>query len=210
MKPFEVNAEVRNDTGKGASRRLRRGGMIPGILYGSKKDPVPVQFNQNEIKKHLEQETFYSHVLTMNLGGSSEKVVIKDLQRHPYKPQVLHLDFLRIDESEQLTMRVPIHFVNEDKCVGVKLEGAVISHLLTELEIVCLPKDLPEYIEVDLVDIHAGTTVHLSDLKMPAGVQISALVHGGDASQPVVSVHLQRGVAEAEGGEAAPESAPQT
>jgi len=196
MKPFEINAETRNDTGKGASRRLRRAGKIPGVLYGSKKDPVPVQFNQNEMKKHLEQETFYSHVLTLNLDGSSEKVVIKDLQRHPYKPQVLHLDFLRIDESERLTMRVPIHFVNEEKCVGVKLEGAVISHLMTELEIVCLPKDLPEYIEIDLADMHVGTTLHLSDLKVPAGVEISALVHGGDASQPIVSVHVQRGITE--------------
>jgi large subunit ribosomal protein L25 len=208
MKPFEINAETRNDQGKGASRRLRHAGKIPAIVYGAHKDPVSVQLSQNEMRKHLEQEAFYSHILTLNLDGANEKVVLKALQRHPYKPQLLHADFMRIDESERITLRVPIHFINEDKCVGVKLESAVVSHLATELEVVCLPKDLPEYIEVDLADMHVGTTVHLADLTMPAGVEISALVHHGDASQPVVSVHLQKGATEAEGEEAAPGAAP--
>jgi large subunit ribosomal protein L25 len=206
MENFEINAEPRNDLGKGASRRLRRVGKIPAILYGGHKDPLSVQLNNNEMVKHLESEAFYSHILTLKCDGQSERVVLKDLQRHPYRPQLLHVDLLRVDEHERLTMRVPIHFVNEDKCVGVKQEGGTISHLMTELEIVCLPKDLPEFIEVDVTEVHVGHALHLADLKTPAGVDIAALVHGGDAAQAVFSVHVPRVADEGEaaaGGEAA-------
>ena len=146
----------------------------------------------------LEHEAFFSHILTIKLDGSSEKVVLKDLQRHPYKPHLLHVDFQRINEAEELTMRIPLHFINEDKCPGVKTGGGVVSHIMSELEIVCLPKDLPEYIEIDLINMEVGDSIHLGDLKMPEGVVIAALEHGGDPSQPVVSVHVPRVIEEPE------------
>ncbi len=202
MKSFELAAALRDQTGKGRCRRLRRQGRVPAVIYGSGKPPLSLSLEHEELRRHLEQEAFYSHILTLRLTDGSEKVVLKDLQRHPYKPQILHLDFLRIDEHELLTMRIPIHFVNEDKCAGVKQAGGIISHLMTEMEVICLPKDLPEYIAVDLGPVMVGTTVHLSDLDLPEGVQAAALVHGGDAAQAVVSVHLPR-VAEHAEGEAA-------
>ncbi len=192
MENFEINAEARSVLGKGASRRLRSAGKIPAILYGGQKAPVSLQLNNNEMVKHLAAEAFYSHILTLKYDGQSEKVVLKDLQRHPYKVQVLHVDLMRVDEHEQLTMRVPLHFINEDKCIGVKQEGGIVSHLMTEVEIECLPKDLPEFIEVDIAEVHVGHTLHLADLTLPAGVQIAAIAHGGDAAQGVVSVHLPR------------------
>jgi large subunit ribosomal protein L25 len=199
MQTFEIRAEQRTDKGKGASRRLRRAGQIPGILYGGHKDPVALQMNNNEMVKHLQHEAFYSHILTLNCGGNIEKVVLKDMQRHPYKPQVLHIDLLRVDEHEKLAIRVPLHFINEEKCVGVKQEGGTVSHLMTELEIVCLPKDLPEYIEVDVADVHVGHAVHFSEITLPAGVEIASLAHGGDAAQAVFSVHIPRVQEEVEG-----------
>ncbi len=199
MKPFELTATLRDQTGKGRCRRLRREGRVPAVIYGSGKAPLALSLEHEEVRRHLEHEAFYSHILTIKLTDGLEKVVLKDLQRHAYKPQILHLDFLRIDEHELLTMRVPIHFVNEDKCVGVKQTGGIISHLMTELEVVCLPKDLPEYIAVDLGPVMVGTTLHLSDLALPVGVQAAALAHGGDAAQAVVSVHMPRVAEHAEG-----------
>lgn len=207
MDQFELNAEKRLDVGKGASRRLRHAGKVPAVVYGGGKQPLSLQLDHNEMLRHLEHEAFYSHILTLKLDSDAEKVVLKDLQRHPHKPQVLHLDLLRIDEHEKLAMRVPVHCINEDKCFGVKHQGGVISHLLTEIEIRCLPKDLPEYIEVDLANVHVGTTLHIADIAMPEGVEIMALVHGGDPTQPVVSVHVPRVAAEAEEAEAAPAAA---
>lgn len=216
MNTFEIAAEARDGQGKGASRRLRRTGYVPGILYGAGKDPVQLQLPHNEVLKHAEHEAFYSQILNLQLPTGSERVVLKDLQRHPFKAQIMHMDFLRINENEALTMRVPIHFINEDKCVGVKTGGGVISHLMTELEIICLPRDLPEYIEVDVEAVDLGEAVHLSDLNMPENVEIASLAHGGDASQTVVSVQVPRAIEEpedvvegeevegAEGAEAAP------
>ena len=149
MNEFELIAEPRDDVGKGASRRLRRDGKIPGIVYGTDKNVNMIMFNHNEIMHHLEHEAFYSRVLTLKIGKTTEKVVLKDLQRHPYKSSLLHIDLQRVDEEQTLTMRVPLHFLNEDKCLGVKQDGGVISHLMTEIEIVCLPKDLPEFLDVD-------------------------------------------------------------
>src|ERR687892_1011929 len=146
MMQFELNAELRQCLGKGASRRLRHAGQLPVVLYGAGKEPVALTLNHNEMLQHLAHESFYSHVLTLRYAGNKERVVLKDLQRHPYKPQLLHIDLLRIDEKETLSMRVPLHFINEDKCIGVKQQGGIISHLMTEVEITCLPKDLPEYI----------------------------------------------------------------
>ena len=197
MEQFELTAQPRADAGKGASRRLRKTGKIPGIVYGAKKDALSILLNHDEVLHQLENEAFYSHVLTLKVGGRDEKVVLKDLQRHPFKPTVLHIDFQRIDEKEKLTMRVPLHFINEEQCLGVKQGGGVISHIVTELEVSCLPKDLPEYIEVDLAQADIGDTIHLSDLALPPGVEVLALAHG-DASQPVASVNLPRVVEEAE------------
>ena len=192
MEAFEINAEPRGDVGKGASRRLRRDGRVPGIVYGARKDVTMITVDQNEIGHQLDKEAFYSHILTLKLGSESEQVVLKDLQRHPFKRHILHIDFQRIDANEKLTMRVPLHFINETTCIGVKQGGGVISHVMTDLEISCLPKDLPEYIEVDLANLDLGETVHLSDLTLPEGVEIYALSHGGDDSAPVANVHLPR------------------
>ena len=215
MQSFELNAEPRTDVGKGASRRLRRTGKVPGILYGADKETTMISLVHNDLMHQLEHEAFFSHILTIKLNGGSEKVVLKDLQRHPYKASLLHIDFQRVSESEELTMRIPLHFLNEDKCPGVKTGGGVISHIMTELEISCLPKDLPEYIEVDLINLELDDSIHLGDLKVPEGVVITALQHGGDASLPVVSVHVPRVIEEPveapvveAGAEAAAEAAP--
>ncbi len=198
METFEIVAEPREDMGKGASRRLRREGKVPGIVYGANKDAASIMVKQNEILHHLENEAFYSHILTLQVGEAKEKVVLKDLQRHPYKPAVLHLDLLRVDENEKLTMRVPLHFINEDKCIGVKEGGGVVSHVMTDLEIICLPKDLPEYIEVDVAEVNVGEGIHLSDLKLPEGSEIAALLHGGDAARIVATVHIPKVIVEVE------------
>lgn len=192
MNKFEIEAESRNDMGKGASRRLRRAGKVPAIVYGAHKDPVTIQLNHNEMLQHTELEAFYSHILDLKIDGAPEKVVVKDMQRHPVKPFIMHMDFLRIDESAAITMRVPLHFLNEDTCVGVKQGGGVVSHQMNDLEITCLPKDLPEYIEVDLAALDVGDTLHLGQVQVPEGVEIAALAHGGDESLPVASVQLPR------------------
>ena len=198
MEQFEIIAEPREDMGKGASRRLRREGKIPGVVYGAEKDATSIMMSQNEIMHHLENEAFYSHILTLRVGKKKEKVVLKDLQRHPYKAAVLHVDLQRVDENEKLTIRVPLHFINENICIGVKQGGGVVSHVMTDLEISCLPKDLPEYIEVDLAEVNVGEGIHLSDLKMPDGAEIAALIHGGDAAQTVATVHIPKVVIEVE------------
>jgi len=191
MQQFEIIAEKRADQGKGASRRLRRAGKAPGILYGGGKTPQSIAVSNNEMMLHLAHEAFYSHILTLKLDGAAERVVLKDLQRHPFKPIVLHVDLMRVDESKKLTMRVPLHFLNESTCVGVKTGGGVISHLMTDIEISCLPKDLPEFIAVDLGAMDVGDTLHVSDLKLPDGVEPI-----GDAEQGVVSCHLPKVVVE--------------
>lgn len=198
MQSFEVKAESRKDRGKGASRRLRRDGKVPGIVYGSAKDALSILVDHEDLKLQLEKEAFYSRILTLHLDGASERVVLKDLQRHPFRPLIVHVDFQRIAEDKELTMRVPIHFLNEERCVGVRTGGGVINHITTEVEVSCLPKDLPEFIAVDLAEINVGVTLHLSDLTLPPGVSIYALKHGGDASQPVVAVHIPRTVVEEE------------
>jgi len=198
MEQFELVAEKREDVGKGASRRLRRAGKLPGIVYGTKKDVTMITLPHNEVMHHLDHEAFYSHILTLTIGKDSEKVVLKDLQRHPFKRSVLHIDLQRVDENVALTMRIPLHYINEEICVGVKEGGGVVSHLMTQLDIVCLPKDLPEYIEIDMIEVELGATVHLSNLVMPEGVQIYSLLHGGDEAQPVASVHVPKVIVEEE------------
>ena len=213
MNTFEINAEPRADMGKGASRRLRRMNKVPGILYGARQDAVAIALDHDDLSHHLEHETFYSHILTLNLDGQRQRVVLKDLQRHPFKPRIQHIDLQRVSETEKLTMRIPIHFLNEDKCLGVKVGGGVISHIMTEIEVRCLPADLPEAIEIDLAEINLGQTIHLGDLVMPDRVESYVLAHGGDPFSPVVSVHLpklpeEEVVAEVAAAEAAVEGAP--
>jgi large subunit ribosomal protein L25 len=207
MNEFELIAEPRTDTGRGASRRLRQAGKLPGIIYGAEKEAAAITLDHDDVAHHLEHEAFYSHILTVTLGKEKQKVVLKDLQRHPYKTRILHIDLQRVSDTEKLTMRVPIHFTNEAKCIGVKQGGGVISHIMTELEISCLPKDLPEYIEVDLSEVNVGEAIHVGDLKLPEGVESYAISHGGDAAAPVVSVHMPRVTAEEEEAEAVTEVA---
>ena len=191
---FVIEAFPRDDQGRGASRRLRREERkIPAIIYGGNKDATPIAIWHNELKKALENEAFFSHVLTVELNGKKESVILKDLQRHPYKPILTHADFLRVDKDHEIHVNVPLHFLNEDKAPVVKLQGGVISHQLNEVEVICLPQDLPEFIEIDVMDLELDQVLHLSDLKMPKGVRSAALQHGEDHDQAVVSVHLPRG-----------------
>jgi large subunit ribosomal protein L25 len=209
---FIVNAEVRADQGKGASRRLRRTGQVPAILYGGKGQPTPITINHNELWKHLKTEAFYSHILTVNLGGKPEQAVLKDLHRHPVKDQILHLDLLRVEADKLLRMQVPLHFKGADVAPGVKTAGGMVEHHLNQVEVECLPKDLPEYIEVDLSTLELGHAIHLSQLQVPEGVTLVELKHDNDAS--VVVIHLPRVVEEeepvaaAEEGEAASAEVP--
>lgn len=195
MKQFELVAEPRSDVGKGASRRLRRSGKIPGVVYGHGVEAKSITLGHDEVFHQLEHEAFYSHILTLKLDKETTKVVLKDLQRHPYKQNILHIDLQQISESEKLTMRVPIHFINEEKSAGVK-SGGMVNHIMNDLEIHCLPKDLPEFIEVDLLEVELGSSVHLSDLKLPEGVESLAAIHGDDMDSPVVSIVQPRAVEE--------------
>ena len=194
---FTLHAKGREDTGKGASRRLRRlAGEIPAIVYGGKKAAAQISLSQKDVTKALENEAFYSHVISLDVDGKSEDVIIKDLQRHPAKAYVMHMDFFRVSKTTKLQTRAPLHFINEEACVGVKLGGGLIAHSMTDLEISCLPKDLPEYIEVDMADIEIGQTVHLSDIKLPKGVESVALSHGDDHDLPVAAVNKPKAVEE--------------
>jgi large subunit ribosomal protein L25 len=202
---FTLAAKARTDAGKGASRRLRRlAGELPGIVYGGPKAPQNISLSHKDLAKALEDEAFYSHIITLTVDNAAEKVVLKDLQRHPAKGTILHADFQRVDETHTITMRVPLHFLNQEKCVGVRLEGGAVSHSLSEIEVRCLPQNLPEFIEVDVADLHVGDMIHISQLNLPAGVESVELSHGEGHDHAVVSVHLPRGAttdAAEEGGE---------
>jgi large subunit ribosomal protein L25 len=202
---FELNAEPRTDTGKGASRRLRHAGKIPAIMYGGNKDPEALTLNHNEVIRNLEHEAFYSHILTIKVGGSETRAVLRDLQRHPSKPFVQHMDLQRVSETEKIRMHVPLHFLGEEVAPGVKA-GDMISHEIIEVEVECLPKDLPEYIEVDISGMDVGDSLHLSDLAIPGGVDLLELARGEGHDLGVVSIHAKRGTEEVEE-EAAPEAA---
>jgi large subunit ribosomal protein L25 len=194
---FALNAEVRSDLGKGASRRLRRNvAMVPAVIYGGDKAPQSISLLAKELAKLLETDAAYSHVLNLNVAGSNESVIIKALQRHPAKGFVLHADFIRVVADQKLTAHVPLHFINQETSVGVKQQGGEASHVLVEVEVACLPKDLPEFIEVDMANVEVGQIVHLSDLKLPQGVELVALAHGNDLA--VANIHASR-VAKEEG-----------
>jgi large subunit ribosomal protein L25 len=203
MENFAINAQPRSDMGKGASRRLRHAGLIPAIIYGAHKAPEMITLVHNELLRHLEHEAFYSHILDLKVGDRSERVILKDLQRHPARPFVLHADFQRISESEKIRVRVPLHFVGGDQAPGVKIGGGMISHNLNDVEIDCLPKDLPEFIEVDISGLEIGDSLHLSDLKLPEGAVIHVLHLGPEYNMQMVAVH-GKGSDEEEGESAAP------
>ena len=187
---FSLTAESRKDQGKGASRRLRHAELVPAILYGANKAPQNISLRHKELSKALESEAFYTRIIKMTVDGAPVDVLLKDLQRHPARPVILHADFLRVDKNHKITLRIPLHFINEANCVGVKTGGGVISHSLTDLEIRCLPADLPEYIEVDMQNVQVGHALHISDLKLPKGVESVQLAHHHDLA--VASVFIPR------------------
>jgi large subunit ribosomal protein L25 len=194
---FKLNATARNDMGKGASRRLRRlANQIPAIIYGGKNAPQNISLSENELSHALDNEAFYSHILTLDVEGKTEDVILKDVQRHPAKPIILHVDFLRVSKTQKLQTKVPIHFVNEDTCVGAKLSGGNISHSMTELEISCLPGDLPEYLEVDVADVDIGQILHISDISLPKGVESVGLSHGEEHDLPIFTVNKPKAIVE--------------
>jgi large subunit ribosomal protein L25 len=201
---FELNAEKRDDTGKGASRRLRRAGMIPAILYGADQEPQMLSLRENEINKGLEHEGFYSHVLDVKVAGEVTKAILRDLQRHPHKPTVLHVDFQRVDPKKKIHIHIPLHFLNEETAPGVKM-GGMVTHELIEVEAECLPGDIPEFLEVNVGALNVGDSIHLSDLKLPKGVALVELAKGEGHDLSVVSIHGRKGAAEEEP-EAAEES----
>jgi len=204
---FTVEAELRTDLGKGASRRLRHEEKFPAVVYGAGKDPASITVDHKKFLHSLENEAFYSSILTLNVDGKDEQVVLKDLQRHPAKVAVMHADFLRVSATEKLHMHVPLHFINEDACPGAK-EGGLVTHNMTEVEIACLPKDLPEFLEVDLSTLELDKSLHMSDITVPAGVEIVELAHGEGHDQPIAACHMTRGAKdEDEAAEAAPEAA---
>lgn len=194
---FVVEAELRADQGKGASRRLRRlEGKVPAILYGTKaKNPVALSVPANKLRRALEEEAFYSHILTVKFDGKEESAILKDLQRHPSTNEVMHADFLRVTKNQAIHVNVPLHFLNEEACNGVKMGGGKIQHQMTEVEVICLPADLPEFLEVDMLEVEVDQIVHLSDLTLPKGVTIAALQQGEDHDLPVCSVHKPKGAA---------------
>ena len=199
---FELNASKRELQGSGASRRLRRANKVPGIIYGGVAAPALIELDHNDILLALRKEAFHSSVLTIKLDGAVETVLLRDSQMHPYKPLVLHVDFLRVDATHAIHQKVPLHFVNADMAVGVKLDGGVVSHAMNEVDVACLPQDLPAFIEVDLKDLKGGQTLHVSQLSYPKGVK--PVMHGED--DPVVVAITVKKAAAAEGaeGDAAP------
>lgn len=194
---FVFDAEVRNTTGKGAARRMRHAGKVPAILYGS-GEPVGLVLDQNHVLKRLENEAVYSHVLTIRFGGKEERAILKALQRHPARPMVMHMDFQRVNAAEKIRVHVPLHFTHQETSIGVK-KGGLVTHHMADVEVACLPDLLPEYIEVDLANVDLGESVHLSDLKVPEGVEILALLHGGEHDATVAAIQSNRsGEAEAD------------
>ena len=191
MADFELHAGVRSERGTGAVRRLRRAGQVPAIMYGGGRDPVPLKLVENQVRRQLSNEAFFSHVLDVKVDGREERAVIKSLHRHPATERILHLDLLRVSETKRLTMLVPIRFENEEDSPG-RRAGGVISHHATEVEITCLPRDLPEYLAVDASHLNIGDSIHLSQIPLPEGVEVPAIAQGSEHDQPVVSIHAAR------------------
>jgi large subunit ribosomal protein L25 len=189
---FELEATVRQDVGKGASRRLRHTNMVPAVIYGAGLDPVSLIINHNKVVTALANEAFYSHILTLVIDKKSEQVILKDVQRDPSHPRIHHMDFLRIRADQKLHMHIPLHFVGDEEAPGLN-EGGVVYHAMTDVEVSCLPANLPEFLEVDTSKLGMDETLHLSDIKLPEGVELTAFSHGTEGHDlPVVSIHKPR------------------
>ena len=197
---IEINANKREAQGTGASRRLRRAGKVPGIVYGGGKDTVSIELNHKDLFLQFRHEAFHSSILNLDLDGKQEQVLLRDYQLHPVRNDIQHIDFQRVSATEKIHVKVPLHFINAEIAPGVKLAHGIVTHVFTELDVVCLPKDLPEFIEVDLANLQAGHAVHLSELKLPKGVEFVQLTHGDDAA--VASIPVPRGGVVAEEAEA--------
>jgi len=189
-KEFDLVAELRTDQGKGASRRLRHEGKVPAIIYGAGRAPRALAFDHNKVLRQLEKESFYSSILNIQVNEKSQAAIVKDIQRHPSRPQIMHMDFQRIVEDEKIKMNVPIHYLNAEDAAGVKQEGGSVSQLITDIEISCLPRDLPEYFEVDILDLGLNEMLHISDIKLPEGVEIPQLAQGPENDHPIVSIQF--------------------
>lgn len=190
---MEISASKRTLQGKGASRRLRGSGKVPGVIYGGENPAQAIELDHNSLYHKLKLEAFHASILSLDLEGQQEQVLLRDIQMHPFKLQVLHIDFQRVDKNKKIHMKVPLHFINAEIAPGVKLSGGLVSHVLTELDVSCLPKDLPEFITVDLTELAAGNTLHLSDLELPEGVEIPTLIRGENL--PVATIIIPRAVA---------------
>ncbi len=177
---FELTGEKRERKGSSSSRRLRREGRVPAVLYGGAKGPVMLTFDHDAIHHHLENEAFHTSILTVTVDGEADQAILRDVQMHPYRPKVMHMDLQRISASEKLHMEVPIHLLGEDVAPGVKLQGGIVSRLMAEVDISCLPHQLPEFLTVDISQLNIGDSVHLSDIPLPDGVTITTLAHGGE------------------------------
>jgi len=195
---IEISADKRTLQGKGASRRLRGSGKVPAIIYGGDQAAQSIEMDHNDLYHKLKLEAFHASVLTLDVAGKKEPVLLRDIQMHPYKQQVLHVDFQRVDKNKKIHMKVPLHFINAEVAPGVKTSGGIVSHILTEVDISCLPDDLPEFISVDLAELTAGHTLHLSDLVMPKGVETVAL--GKGENLPVATIVIPRSVLSEEAG----------
>ena len=209
---IEINAVLRDAKGTGASRRLRHEGKVPGVLYGGKGDAKSIELNAKDLYMQFKHEAFHASILTLNLDGKKESVLLRDYQMHPVRNNIQHIDLQRIDENKKLSVKIPFHFLNEDVAPGVKLEGGVVSHIMVDVDISCLPKDLPTYIEVDLVNLSIGDSIHLSEIKAPEGVELTALSEENDpiitsVSKPKVVVEETPVAAEVEEGAEAAEAA---
>ncbi len=189
---FTLDAEVRTDLGKGASRRLRHDNKIPAILYGEGQEPVSLTLAHNKVLRAQQEEAFYSHVLTLNVDGKPVECLIKDMQRHPFKQVIMHMDFMRISAKSEISVNVPVHFINEE---AVAKKGGAVAHHIAEVAVTCLPGNLPEFIEVDVADLEVGQTLHLSDIKFPEGVTSDELAKGESHDLAVVTANAPKGKA---------------
>ena len=207
---IELNAELRTDLGKGASRRLRHAEKLPAIIYGAGKDPVSLTLLQKDMRAHVDDEVFYSSILDLNIGGKKEQVILRDIQNHPAKLEVMHVDFQRVDAKAKMHMNVQLHFIGAEVSPGVKTNAGLVSHVISEVAVECMPKDIPEFIEVDMSAMNVGDLLHLTDIKMPKGVELVALKQGADHDTAICSIHAPKVVTEVEEGTPEAPEAPES
>ncbi|GAA3901148.1 50S ribosomal protein L25/general stress protein Ctc [Halomonas cibimaris] len=189
MSDFILNASVRSDLGKGASRRLRRANeQVPAVVYGGEKAPQSIAVEKTAFYKAIEDEAFFSSIIRLNIAGTEEQVVVRDLQRHPFKPLLTHADFMRVDAKQEITINIPLRVVGEEQCVGIKDQDGELHTLAVEVAVYCLPKDLPDYLQIDITNVEVGTTLHLSDIQMPEGVRSVDLAHGEDYNSAILTI----------------------